>query len=120
MVDMGGGSPYESPMIRIIGGAWRGRRIATPKGDATRPAANAHRESVMNILGPRLEGARVLDVFAGSGAFGLECLSRGAALAVFVERARPSLVPWQARGIAACSLVLWFTVAAAGRWIGFS
>ena len=75
-------------MIRIIGGAWGGRRLETPSGDATRPAADAFRGRVINILGPDLSGTRVLDLFAGSGAFGLECLSRGAILAVMVERAR--------------------------------
>ncbi len=78
-------------MIRIIAGTWRGRRIATPPGEGTRPAANAHREAVLNALGPRLDGARVLDFFAGSGAFGLECVSRGADEAVLVERARAAL-----------------------------
>ncbi len=78
-------------MIRIIGGTWGGRRLATPKGDATRPAADAFRGRVINILGPDLSGTRVLDLFAGSGAFGLECLSRGASLAVMVERARPAV-----------------------------
>ncbi len=75
-------------MIRIIGGTWRGRRIETPPGLDTRPAADAFRARVMNILGPDLSGLRVMDVFAGSGAFGLESLSRGALLAVFVERGR--------------------------------
>jgi len=74
--------------IRIIGGSWGGRRIATPPGDATRPATDAFRGRLINILGPDLTGTRVLDLFAGSGAFGLECLSRGAERAVMVERAR--------------------------------
>ncbi len=75
-------------MIRIIAGRFGGRRIEAPRGSGTRPAANAHRESVMMALEPDLEGARVLDLFAGSGAFGIESLSRGAAHATFVERAR--------------------------------
>jgi 16S rRNA (guanine966-N2)-methyltransferase len=77
--------------IRIIGGAWGGRRIDTPPGDATRPATDAFRGRLINILGPDLTGTRVLDLFAGSGAFGLECLSRGAERAVMVEKARPAL-----------------------------
>lgn len=77
--------------IRIIGGLWGGRRIETPPGDATRPATDAFRGRLVNILGPDLTGMRVLDLFAGSGAFGLECLSRGAERAVLVERARPAL-----------------------------
>ena len=77
--------------IRIIGGAWGGRRIETPPGDATRPATDAFRGRLINILGPDLTGTRVLDLFAGSGAFGLECLSRGAERAVMVEKARAAL-----------------------------
>jgi 16S rRNA (guanine966-N2)-methyltransferase len=72
-------------MIRIVGGEFGGRRIATPPGRATRPATSAQREAVMNSLHARLDGARVLDAFAGSGAFGIEALSRGAAWAVFVD-----------------------------------
>jgi len=77
--------------IRIIGGAWGGRRIETPPGDATRPATDAFRGRLINILGPDLTGTRVLDLFAGSGAFGLECLSRGAERAVMVEKARAAV-----------------------------
>ena len=77
--------------IRIIGGAWGGRRIETPPGDDTRPATDAFRGRLINILGPDLTGTRVLDLFAGSGAFGLECLSRGADRAVMVEKARPAI-----------------------------
>lgn len=78
-------------MIRIVAGEFGGRRIATPKGDATRPATEAQREAVMNALHARIDGARVLDAFAGSGAFGIECLSRGAASAVFVDRSRAAV-----------------------------
>lgn len=77
--------------IRIIGGTWRGRRLATPRGETTRPATDAFRGRLVNILGPDLTGERVLDLFAGTGAFGLECLSRGAERAVMVERARAAL-----------------------------
>ncbi len=77
--------------IRIIGGTWGGRRIETPPGDATRPATDAFRGRLVNILGPGLDGIRVLDLFAGSGAFGLECLSHGAQIAVMVERARAAV-----------------------------
>lgn len=75
-------------MIRITGGEWRGRKLRTPRGDATRPSADSYRESVLQILGARVPDARVLDLFAGSGALGFECLSRGAAAVVAVERAR--------------------------------
>jgi 16S rRNA (guanine(966)-N(2))-methyltransferase RsmD len=78
-------------MLRITGGAWRGRRLATPPGDATRPSMDMHRQSLFNILGQDLSGERVLDLFAGSGAFALESLSRGAARAVMVERGRAGL-----------------------------
>lgn len=84
-------------MIRIIGGRHRGRMLATPEGDATRPTSNRARESLFNILmharwrdddeggtSPLIE-ARVLDAYAGSGALGLEALSRGAAHVTFLD-----------------------------------
>jgi 16S rRNA (guanine966-N2)-methyltransferase len=76
--------------VRIIAGQYRGRRIGTPPGTDTRPTSDRVRESLFSILGP-LHGARVLDLFAGSGALGLESLSRGAAAATFVERAPAAL-----------------------------
>jgi 16S rRNA (guanine966-N2)-methyltransferase len=77
--------------MRIVAGEWRGRRIKAPSGDRVRPTADRVREAWMSIVQPRLPGARVLDLFAGSGALGLEALSRGAASAVFVEIAPASL-----------------------------
>ncbi len=74
-------------MTRIIAGEFGGRTLAVPRGRETRPTADRVREAWMSILGPRLEGALVLDLFAGSGALGLEAISRGAESAVFVERA---------------------------------
>jgi 16S rRNA (guanine966-N2)-methyltransferase len=71
--------------VRIVAGRWGGRRLATPKGAATRPTADRVREALFSILGDSVQGARVLDVFAGSGALGLEALSRGAAAATFVD-----------------------------------
>jgi 16S rRNA (guanine966-N2)-methyltransferase len=71
--------------MRIIAGSHRGHTIHAPKGLETRPTADRVRESVFNLVGP-LEGADVLDLYAGSGALGLEALSRGASRAVFVER----------------------------------
>jgi 16S rRNA (guanine966-N2)-methyltransferase len=73
--------------VRIIAGANRGARIFAPKGEATRPTSDRVREAAFNLIGP-VEAATVLDLFAGSGAMGLEALSRGAAAATFVENDR--------------------------------
>ena len=73
--------------MRIVAGSRKGHRIAAPKGDATRPTSDRVRENAFNLIGP-IEDATVLDLFAGSGAMGLEALSRGAARAVFVESDR--------------------------------
>lgn len=72
--------------MRIIGGSHGGRRLQAPRGQATRPTGDRVREAIFSILGP-LDGARVLDLFAGSGALGLEALSRGAQSAVLIDRA---------------------------------
>jgi len=72
--------------MRIIAGALKGRRLVTPKGDTTRPTADQVRIALMDTLMPRLDGARVLDLFAGAGGVGLEALSRGAGEVTFVER----------------------------------
>jgi 16S rRNA (guanine966-N2)-methyltransferase len=71
--------------MRIIAGERKGHTIFAPKGIQTRPTSDRVRENVFNIVAPWIEGARVLDLYAGSGAMGLEALSRGAASAVFVE-----------------------------------
>lgn len=73
--------------MRIIAGTHRGARIAAPRGIATRPTGDRVREAAFNLIGP-VEGAAVLDLFAGSGALGLEALSRGAVRATFVESDR--------------------------------
>ncbi|MBK5265661.1 MAG: 16S rRNA (guanine(966)-N(2))-methyltransferase RsmD [Alphaproteobacteria bacterium] len=75
--------------MRIIAGQWRGRIIDAPKGDATRPTADRTREALFSMLTSRLgsfDGLAVADLFAGSGALGLEALSRGAANCIFVEQ----------------------------------
>jgi len=71
--------------MRIVAGQWRGRRIRPPDDARVRPTADRVREAWMSIVNPYLVGARVLDLFAGSGALGLEALSRGAASADVVE-----------------------------------
>jgi 16S rRNA (guanine966-N2)-methyltransferase len=77
--------------VRIVGGEFRGRRLAIPDDPRVRPTADRVREAWMSILQQALPGARVLDLYAGSGALGLEALSRGAASAEFVELNPPSL-----------------------------
>ena len=80
--------------MRIIAGKWRGRKLVAPKGEATRPTADRTRETLFSMLASRLgdfEGLSVADLFAGSGALGLEALSRGAAHCLFVEQEKPAL-----------------------------
>ncbi|MCH7932918.1 MAG: 16S rRNA (guanine(966)-N(2))-methyltransferase RsmD [Gemmatimonadetes bacterium] len=77
--------------MRIIAGRWRGRRLKALRGRDVRPTSDRVRESWMAALGADLEGATVLDLFAGSGALGFEALSRGAERVVFVERSRGAL-----------------------------
>lgn len=77
--------------MRIIAGRWKGHNLKPLKGRGVRPTTDRVREAWMSALGPRLSGAAVLDLFAGSGALGLEALSRGAASLVAVEQARGSL-----------------------------
>ena len=77
--------------MRIVAGEWRGRRIKAPADDRVRPTADRVREAWMSIVNPWLLGARVLDLFAGSGALGLEALSRGADSTDFVELNAKSL-----------------------------
>lgn len=74
--------------MRLIGGKWRGTRLEVPETPGLRPTSDRVRETLFNWLMPVLPGARVLDLFAGSGALGLEALSRGAGSAVLVERDR--------------------------------
>ncbi|MGZ8411152.1 MAG: 16S rRNA (guanine(966)-N(2))-methyltransferase RsmD [Gemmatirosa sp.] len=77
--------------MRIVAGRWRGRTIDAPKDSRVRPTADRVREAWLSIVSNDVDGARVLDLFAGSGALGLEALSRGAASADFVELNPPSL-----------------------------
>jgi 16S rRNA (guanine966-N2)-methyltransferase len=73
--------------MRVIAGHHKGRRLVAPRGGATRPTSDRVREALFSILGARVPGATVLDLFAGSGALGIEALSRGAARATFVDEA---------------------------------
>jgi 16S rRNA (guanine966-N2)-methyltransferase len=91
--------------LRIIGGVWRGRRLRFPPSPEIRPTPDRVRETLFNWLSSRVPGARCLDLFAGSGALGLEALSRGAAHVTFVERdpaaageIRARLAQWGAQG----------------------
>src|SRR6185437_11309729 len=92
-------------VLRIIGGKWRGRKLRFPPSPEIRPTPDRVRETLFNWLAPRMTGARCLDLFAGSGALGLESLSRGAAHVTFVERdsaavreLRARLSEWGASG----------------------
>lgn len=77
--------------MRIVAGEFRGRRILSPRGRKIRPTTDRVREAIFSIIADRLPGARVLDLFAGTGALGLEALSRGAAQAVFVDENREAV-----------------------------
>src|SRR4051812_6925565 len=80
--------------MRIVAGAWRGRPIEAPAGEVTRPTSDRTREALFSMLASRLgtfEGLRVADLFAGTGALGLEALSRGAAHCTFVETDRKAI-----------------------------
>ena len=77
--------------IRVVGGDLGGRRLETPSGRGTRPTADRVREAWFSAIGERLAGAHIVDLFAGSGALGIEALSRGAESAVFVENDRHAL-----------------------------
>ncbi len=81
--------------LRIIGGEWRGRRIRFPGKGGIRPTPDRVRETLFNWLAAAIPGSRCLDLFAGSGALGLEALSRGAASATFIERDRENAVRLQ-------------------------
>lgn len=77
--------------MRVIAGSFRSRTLQAPAGLATRPTSDRLRETLFNVLAPQIEGARFLDLYAGSGAVGIEALSRGAAEVVFVERSAAAL-----------------------------
>jgi 16S rRNA (guanine(966)-N(2))-methyltransferase RsmD len=134
MVDMVAVSPgaQQYQHVRIVAGTLGGRVLRAPPGADTRPTSEKVREALFNILGPPPEETHVLDLFAGSGALGLEALSRGAASVTFVERGRPALAALRgnihALGVAAQATMhavevgRFLTLAAAGtapvwRWV---
>ena len=105
--------------MRVIGGTYRSRRLAAPRGLATRPTSDRLRETLFNVLAPRIEGAVFADLYAGSGAVGIEAISRGASLVYFVDSA-PSAAAAIRSNLAALKITSGFqilssTVAAALR-----
>ena len=99
--------------MRIIAGEYRSRTLEAPAGLATRPTSDRLRETLFNVLAPRMEGAIFLDLYAGSGAVGMEALSRGAASADFVERA-PAAVAVLRKNLARLGIMEDFQVHTSG------
>ena len=85
------GAKHATPQLRVIGGQWRGRKLQFPDRPGLRPTGDRIRETLFNWLGPHLHNARCLDLFAGSGALGIEALSRGAAHCDFVDADREAI-----------------------------
>ncbi len=77
--------------MRVIAGEFRSRRLETPRGMATRPTSDKLRETLFNVLGPSMQGAKFVDLYAGSGAVGIEAISRGAEFVWFAEKAPPAV-----------------------------
>jgi 16S rRNA (guanine(966)-N(2))-methyltransferase RsmD len=77
--------------MRVIGGEYRSRVLQAPRGEVTRPTSDRLRETLFNVLGPRVKGSRFMDLYAGSGAVGIEAISRGAEFVWFAESARPAV-----------------------------
>jgi 16S rRNA (guanine966-N2)-methyltransferase len=96
--------------LRIIAGRLKGRRLKTPTFAGLRPTSDKLRETLFNILAPRIEAARVLDGFAGTGALGLEAISRGAAHVTFVEQDRRAAALIEAN-VSACGVTGGYTIA---------
>ncbi|UCH20549.1 MAG: 16S rRNA (guanine(966)-N(2))-methyltransferase RsmD [Deltaproteobacteria bacterium] len=89
--------------MRVIGGTFRGKLLATFRGMTIRPTADRVREAIFNILADHVQGAVVLDLFAGTGAFGIEALSRGAKYAVFVDNSKKAIATIK-KNIRSCAL----------------
>lgn len=102
--------------MRVIAGELKGQRLVAPRGWKVRPTSDRVREAVFSALGDRVEGARVLDLFAGTGALAIEALSRGAAAAVLVDRdTRPALGNVERLGLGPRAELVRTEV---GRWLG--
>jgi 16S rRNA (guanine966-N2)-methyltransferase len=102
--------------MRVIAGELKGQRLVAPRGWKVRPTSDRVREAIFSILGPRVEGARVVDLYCGTGALAIEALSRGAASAVLVDRdTRPALGNVQRLGLGGRAELVRADV---GRWLG--
>jgi 16S rRNA (guanine966-N2)-methyltransferase len=95
--------------VRVIAGAYKGRRLKAPSWDGLRPTSDKLRETLFNILAPRIEGARVVDGFAGTGAVGVEALSRGAAHVTFIESDRRAAALIESN-LAECRITSGYTI----------
>jgi 16S rRNA (guanine966-N2)-methyltransferase len=95
--------------MRVIAGAFKGRRLKPPTWEGLRPTSDKLRETLFNVLGPRVEGSRVLDVYAGTGAVGIEALSRGAADVTFVET-NPRAIALIEANLGVCSVERGYTI----------
>ena len=95
--------------MRVIAGRFKGRRLKTPSWAGLRPTSDKLRETLFNILAPRVEGARVVDAFAGTGAVGAEALSRGAAHVTFIERDRRAVALIESN-LALCGVKQGYTI----------
>lgn len=102
--------------MRVIAGELKGQRLVAPRGWKVRPTSDRVREAIFSALGERVEGARVLDLYCGTGALAIEALSRGAASAVLVDRdTRPALGNVQRLGLGQRAELVRADV---GRWLG--
>jgi len=90
--------------MRVIAGSHRGRRLSGPRGTTLRPTSDKVREALFSILGTRIPGSRFLDLYAGTGAVGIEALSRGATIATFVE-SDPKAVQIMRKNLTACGML---------------
>jgi 16S rRNA (guanine966-N2)-methyltransferase len=95
--------------MRVIAGIYRSRQLVAPRGTQTRPTSDRLRETLFNIIAPRLEGCRFVDLYAGTGAVGIEALSRGASHVWFAENAEPALAALR-QNLAALKIVRDFTL----------